>query len=79
MGIKRANSDRIGLVYSEAQKLVWEGLGIEAAFLTDLSCLFDFCPSPEELEKVARLVGHPVTGNSFVVDLAEEYANRSGL
>ena len=61
-------------VYDEAMELIRLGFGIEALLITDLSSLGDFDPSQEGLDRIAGMVGHPVTAASLVVELAEEYA-----
>ncbi len=76
MTVEIAESSRVEAVYDEAMELIRLGFGVEAYIITDLSSLGDFDPSREGLDRIAGMVGHPVTERSLVVDLAEEYARR---
>ena len=74
MPIELAGQERIELVYEEATELVRLGLDINAAFLSDLSCVRDFGVDEEDLDKLSALVGRRVDKHDYIVDLAEEYA-----
>ena len=74
MPIVFAEQDRIELVYEEAKELVRVGLGIDSRFISDLSCVSDFSPDEEDLDKLSVLVGRRVDRRDYIVDLAEEYS-----
>lgn len=72
-------TDEIDAFEPQAKRLLWALLGHSQALVTDLSDLGDFMPwpgraEPELLAAVAELVGHPVTVNDRLVDLAREMA-----
>ncbi len=74
MTIEFAGQDRIEAVYEEAKELIRLGLGIESAFISDLSCVSDFSPDEEDLTKLSALVGRTVDRHDYIVGLAEEYS-----
>lgn len=75
--IELAESSRIELVNDEAMEMIQLAFGVDRILVTDESRLADFAPSKKDMERMAQLLGHPVTRHDFVVDLAEEYAARS--
>ena len=74
MPIEFAEQERISAVYEEALALIWFGLEIKAAILTDLSSVSDFGPDEEDLDKLSALVGRRVGRHDPIVELAEEYS-----
>ncbi len=73
------DTDEIDAFQPEVDRLLWALIGHANALVTDLSDVGDFMPwpgraEPERLAAVEAVVGHPVTVNDRLVDLARELA-----
>lgn len=53
-------------------------LGFPEALVTDLSAIFDFCPTKRKMKSISKKLGFEVTDDEYLVDVAKKIRKYKG-